>query len=141
MTTRHATAGEAKRSNRSRQKSWGFRRPHLMALLLPALGSMACALVSQHARGSAGSDCVFVVHNYTAQALDIRLERGLSGRSIGAVNPGELLSESIACAERRVGVLGVPIPAQVAAPVQFRAVYASAELVYGERVILPLYWP
>lgn len=88
-----------------------------------------------------GEECEFVVTNRTGLALEIRRFREYSTVAIGAINPGELLTDSASCAEGRVEIAGVPIPMQVGAPVRFAFVRASADLVPGTRVDLPLHWP
>jgi hypothetical protein len=74
--------------------------------------------------------------------LEIRLRlRSLSTAKIGALNPGELLTHSVPCAEQRVWVAGIEIPWQVGARPRFGAVYGEANLVEGERAQIALHWP
>jgi hypothetical protein len=87
-------------------------------------------------------DCEFIVYNRTPLALDIRLRvRALSTATIGALNPGELLTHAVPCAERRVWIEGREIPWQVGAWLRFGALHGSADLVEGERVSIALHWP
>jgi hypothetical protein len=67
--------------------------------------------------------------------------RGLTATFVGALNPGELLTESMSCAERRVWVRGIAIPSQVGAPAGVGFVQGWADLVRGERAIVALHWP
>ena len=110
------------------------------ASLSLALAAAGCATLPFGERDWIGGRCDFVVFNRTGSALEIRLLRERSTRAIGALNPGELLTDRVSCAEREVWVRGTPIPAQVGAPVG-RFVYGWAELVRGERAIVSLQWP
>jgi hypothetical protein len=67
--------------------------------------------------------------------------RRLSTTPIGALNPGELLTHSVPCAQRLVWISGIPIPQQVGAPVSFGFVQGQEALVEGERVAIALQWP
>lgn len=60
---------------------------------------------------------------------------------IGALNPGEMLTHSVSCGLRHVWISGLPLPAQVGAPVSFAFVQADATLLAGERVDIALQWP
>jgi hypothetical protein len=97
-------------------------------------------------------ECRFAVFNRTSAALDVRVVSGTeatrfldggpwdatASASIGGLNPGEVLTHAVACAEERVLVRGVPI---VATGLVAGAVYAMAELVEGRRVSMALSWP
>ncbi|HXV85226.1 MAG TPA: hypothetical protein VD793_00930 [Gemmatimonadales bacterium] len=80
--------------------------------------------------------------NQTPLALEVRLQvRELSTVSIGALNPGELLTHSLPCEPERVWIAGVEIPWQVGARPRFGVLYAFADLVEGERAQVALHWP
>jgi hypothetical protein len=111
-----------------------------------AIGSLAvaaagCATPHYRERHLGGERCDFVVHNQTWQPLEVHVVRGLSMKAVGALNPGERLTESISCAERRVWVRGIAIPAQVGAPMDFGSVQSWADLRRGDRTIVALHWP
>jgi hypothetical protein len=112
-----------------------------MALALHASIAGCAMALPPRDRVARAAECHFVVFNNTPVALEIRKFSGLSTIAIGAINPGELLSESTSCAEGRVHVAGVPIPMQVGAPPRGALVHGSADLVPGTRVNLGLYWP
>jgi hypothetical protein len=61
--------------------------------------------------------------------------------AIGALNPGELLTHSVPCAQQGVWIGGIPIPQQVGAPVGFHIAQGWAELAEGNRVEVSLFWP
>jgi hypothetical protein len=101
----------------------------------------SCATLPRRERPRIGSDCEFVVYNRTGHALEIRLLRKRATTPVGALNPGELLSESISCGEKRVWIGGIAIPAQVGAPIDVGYVLGWADLVRGERAIVSLHRP
>jgi hypothetical protein len=107
------------------------------AILTLALAGASCATLPFGERDWIGGRCDFVVFNRTGSALDVRLLRERSTRVLGALNPGELLTDRVSCAEQYVWISGTPIPMQVGAPVG-RSVYGWAELVRGERAIVSL---
>jgi hypothetical protein len=88
------------------------------------------------------SSCEFIVYNRTPLALEIRLRVSAGSTApIGMLNPGELLTHSVPCAERSVWIAGVEIPPWIGAPARFGVLQGSADLVAGERVQIDLHWP
>ena len=88
------------------------------------------------------ASCEFTVYNLTPHALEIRMRvRRLSTTPIGALNPGEMLTSAVPCDQRRVWIVGIPIPSQVGARVSFSSVQEHVDLVAGERVQVALQWP
>jgi hypothetical protein len=86
--------------------------------------------------------CEFIVYDHTPYALEIRMRvRAFPTTPIGALNPGELLTHSVPCAAQAVWIGGIPMPPQLGAPVGFGVLGTAADLVEGERVEIPLYWP
>ncbi len=103
--------------------------------------------VAEAVRAAAGprpvqSTCEFIVYNRTPLALEIRMRvRAASTAPIGSLNPGELMTHSVPCAERSVWIAGVEIPPWIGAPTRFGVLQGSADLVAGERVQIDLHWP
>ncbi len=86
--------------------------------------------------------CEFAVYNHTTYALDVRMAAGpRSPRSIGALNPGEVLIHGVPCADRAVWVGGFPLLREATPPIDFAIAGAASALVEGTRVDLPLYGP
>lgn len=105
---------------------------------LAALAS-GCATLPARSRPTERS-CEFTVYNHTSHALEIRMAAGGSApRPIGALNPGELLIHAAPCAEQSVWIGGFPILQQAGPPARFAIAGASATLVEGSRVEVPLY--
>ena len=118
-----------------------IRRQRGLGTIVVALLGPSCALHTRE-RALAREACDFIVHNQTSQALEIRMQvRAFSTSTIGALNPGEVLTWNVACTERDVLVIGVEIPSQVGAPLQFGIVEGWADLVEGDRVHIDLHWP
>jgi hypothetical protein len=118
----------------------GTRWPAVTCAVAAVVSSCATAL---HRDGEVGApSCEFIVYNRTPHALEIRMRvRRFSATPIGVLNPGELLTHSVPCAERRVWIRGIPIPSQIGAPVTFGFVQGEEALVEGERVEIALQWP
>jgi hypothetical protein len=107
-----------------------------------AVLACACAAAPQHQSARDTVQCEFQVYNRTPHALEIRMGvRAFSTAPIGALNPSEMLSRVVPCASRHVWIVGIPIPAQVGAPVAFRLVQGEGDLIAGERVEIDLHWP
>lgn len=118
-------------------RSGRWKQTMVVAVLVPG-----CATLPDADRNLVERSCEFVVRNQTPHALEIRMRVGGSSTiAMGALNPGELLTHSAACAERGVWIGGVAIPSQVGAPVSFGVVQRWAELVEGDRVEIALHWP
>jgi hypothetical protein len=112
-----------------------------IALAAGALLLSGCALAGREGR-AADRSCDFVVHNQTADALEIRLlVRGSTFTPIGVLNPGELLTYSVPCAEKRIWIRGGGLPVQAGAFARTPPLTAWTDLVEGERVIVALHWP
>ena len=110
-----------------------------LAWFLAVLASGCATLPAREGRPTQRS-CEFTVYNHTSHALEIRMAAGaLAPRPIGALNPGELLIHAAPCAEQSVWIGGFPILQQAGPPVRFAMVGASAALVEGTRVEVPLY--
>jgi hypothetical protein len=107
-----------------------------VAMVSIAVAGAGCATL-QHRE----PPCEFVVYNRTQHPLEIHLLRARSTTPVGALNPGELLTHSVSCAENRVWIRGITIPAQVGAPVDFGFVHGWADLVQGEKASVALHWP
>lgn len=120
--------------------SAGWQRVH--TTVLAAVAASSCATGPHPESSLIQRECRVVVQNRTPLAVEVRLRvRALSTAPIGALNPGELLTHSVPCAEQRVLVVGIEIPWQVGAGRRFGAVYGEAELIEGERAQIVLYWP
>jgi len=123
---------------RSLRCSWWPR----VLLASVATAAVPSCVIANRQRPLAPQTCEFIVYDRTPRALEIRLRRNdLSSTPIGTINPGEALTHSAPCSHQRVWVVGVEIPWQVGAALRFGVVYGEAELVEGESVQIPLYWP
>ena len=112
------------------------------AAIVVTVSVQGCATLPDRGRYLAQRSCEFIVYNQTPHALEIRIRAGAwSTTPIGALNPGELLTHSVACAERTVWIGGIAIPSQVGAAVQFGVVESRAEFVEGDRAEIALRWP
>ena len=121
-----------------RRATWR-RRPPAITVALMVIG---CATAPAPEPRAVPESCQFVVYNQTPLALEIRLQvRAFATTPIGALNPGELLTHAVSCAQQRVWIAGIEIPWQVGAPLRFGVLYGSAELVEGDRVQIALHWP
>lgn len=91
---------------------------------------------------SVQKSCEFVVTNRTPLALEIRIQvHATSTTPIGALNPGELLTHSVPCAQKQIWIAGIEIPWQIGARPRFGVLLGSADLVEGERGQVTLGWP
>src|SRR3989475_6686726 len=90
------------------------------AALVAAAVATSCAAPRQELVTPAS--CEFAVYNLTPHALEIRMRvRRLSTTPIGALNPGEVLTDAVPCDLGTVWIVGIPIPSQ-------RSVLASASV-------------
>jgi hypothetical protein len=110
------------------------------AVALVVIGMASCATVKNESRLPQRL-CKFTVTNRTPNALEIRRAQGYSMRSIGALNPGELLTDDVPCSERYVLIRGIEIPMQVGAALNFGYVQAWADLHAGAITPITLHWP
>lgn len=112
------------------------------ALTTLTVVAASCAGMRHSTRSTGSEACNVAVHNRTPQPLEIRLRvRAQATAPLGSLNPGELMTHSVPCAERRVWVAGIELPRQAGARPRFGVVYGEAELVRGERVQVALHWP
>jgi hypothetical protein len=114
----------------------------LNKLVLVGLVCSACAAGPHAESVLPAPGCTIVVFDRTPHALQIRLGIGaFTSGPIGALNPGELLTYSVPCAQGSVWITGIPIPSQVGAPVSFSSVGGWTALVPGGRAQIALEWP
>lgn len=118
------------------------RWPRVHPAIVVAVVVPSCATIPTGGPHLVQPSCEFIVHNRTPLALEIRLQvRALSTAPIGVLNPGELLTHSVPCAQRRVWVAGIELPWQVGARARFGVVHGAADLVERERIQIALHWP
>lgn len=110
-----------------------------MLVVLAALGG--CAASRASARAPRGEECHFTVANRTGSPLAIRQFVGPGTTEIGAINPNESVSATSPCAEGGAFIAGVPIPVQIGVSPSVPPLFASVELVPGERTRVNLFWP
>lgn len=112
---------------------------HVAASIL-AIASLGACATRPKRQTAAQQRCM--VTNLTPHALDVRAAvGGFSPRSIGELNPGELLTESAPCAARWVLVRGIAIPHQVGSPQYFNVVQDLVYLDQRSVTRLTLHWP
>ena len=112
----------------------------IAAAFVAAAVAASCAAPRQELVTPAS--CEFAVYNLTPHALEIRMRvRRLSTTPIGALNPGEVLTDAVPCDRGTVWIVGIPIPSQVGARVSFSSVQGHVDLIEGQRVQVALQWP